>query len=266
MGSNNNPVGMSHAIQLLEQLKASFISELPERSNRLEELTLTFGHQPENRERYEELYRAVHSLKGSGGTHGLPIITQICHQLEDHLNNLSERNQGVDNDFIDVCLSHIDLIQQTAQLASQDNPDFSGIEQTLEQIKQYILQDRYSGLIVDSSSVMTMMCQDALSGLPVQLSLVDNGLLALERLRQTRFDFLITGRALKVLNGTALIAALRASESVNRDLKIIMLTTASPKDFPPHSRPDYLLHRDTHLADNLADTVSGLLSQIRGKK
>jgi len=266
MGSDDNPVGMSHALQLLEQLKASFISELPERCNRLEELTLALGHQPKNRERYEELYRAVHSLKGSGGTHGLPIITQICHQLEDHLNSLSEQHQRVNNDFIDVCLSHIDLIQQTAQLAGHHNPDFSGIEQMLEQIKQYILQDRYSGLIVDSSSVMTMMCQDALSSLPVQLSLVDNGLSALERLLQTRFDFLITGRALKVLNGPALIAALRASESVNRDIKIIMLTTASSKDFPPHSQPDYLLHRDTHLADNLADTVSGLLTQMTGKK
>jgi HPt (histidine-containing phosphotransfer) domain-containing protein len=263
MGSDNNPGGMSHALQLLEQLKASFIRELPERCNRLEELTLAFGHQQENREHYEELYRSVHSLKGSGGTHGLPIITQICHQLEDHLNSLSEQGRDIDNDFVDVCLSHIDLIQQTARLATQQNPDFSDIEQELEQIKRYLLQDRFSGLIVDSSSVMALMCQDALSSLPVQLSLVDNGLSALERLLQTRFDFLVTGKELKVLNGVALISALRVPESVNKSIKTVMLTSTYGTNLPIGGKPDYLLTKDSSLPEKLKETVSQLLREVK---
>lgn len=267
MDENRKQAGMPHALQLLEQLKATFVSELPERCNQLETLAIALGNQPKNRETYEELYRKIHSLKGSGGTHGLPIISQICHQLEDFLNiytNESHRIAG--SHFTDTCLRHIDLLQSSARMAQEQNPDFAPIEQALEHIHQDLLQDSYSGLVVESSTVMALMCKDALADLPVQLSLMDNGLAALERLLHKRFDFLITGKALETLNGVALISALRASESINKNIKIIMLTATSKSDLAAGGRPDYLIHRDADLPENLNQTVQLLLKELARKK
>jgi chemotaxis protein histidine kinase CheA len=263
MDGKKKQAGIPHALKLLEQLKATFIAELPERCSQLEALALALGNQPANLDVYEELYRKVHSLKGSGGTHGLPIISQICHQLEDYLNSQGNAGAGVASpSFTDTCLQYIDLLTSTARIAREQRPDFSPIEQALEHIHQELLQNRYSGLIVESSQVMALMCRDALADLPVELSLMDNGLAALERLLHKRFDFLITGKSLETLNGAALISALRASESINRNIKVVMLTSASKTDLPPGGRPDYLLHRDARLPENLNQTVRQLLNEL----
>lgn len=263
MGDNNNMASRPHTLELLEQLRASFVAELPERCNKLEELILTFGGDPHNHGLYEELYRAVHSLKGSGGSYGLPIITQICHQLEDQLNSLNTQHWGIDEDQIDVCLKHIDLVRQSAQLTANTEPDFSSIEHALSNLKEGLLQDRFSCLIVDISSLMAMMCKDALTGLPVHPSMADNGLAALERLLHNHYDFLVTGKELKVLNGAALISALRASESANRNIKTIMVTSTADIHLPPGGKPDYLITRDKKFPEKLHATAKELIQGIK---
>jgi len=66
---------------LLEGMRADFLAELPERCDSFDESILALEKSPDDREAFNELYRGVHSLKGSGGTHGLSIITTLCHQL-----------------------------------------------------------------------------------------------------------------------------------------------------------------------------------------
>lgn len=262
MDSENTQTGISQALQLLEQLKEAFLSELPEQCNGLSTLTLSLGKQPGNREIYEELYRKVHSMKGSAGTHGVPIISQICHHLEDHLCTVDDGTTQINNRFIDICLSYVDLVQTAADIAQNRHPDFTAVENDLEHIRQEVLEDKRCGLIVESSVMMALMCRDALSKLPVQLSLLDNGLIALERLLQAKFDFLVIGKELKILNGAALISALRASESVNKNIPAIMLTSTRAAKIPPSGRPNHLIQRDMKLAGNLADTVKQVIRDI----
>ena len=69
--------------QMLLQLRKTFLEDMPEKLDRLESLLLEIEKNGDGGEVFNELYRIVHSLKGSGGTHGLHIITTICHQLED---------------------------------------------------------------------------------------------------------------------------------------------------------------------------------------
>ena len=61
--------------KMLRQLRATFLDELPERLDRLDNLLLDIEKLgAATGEEFNELYRGVHSIKGSGGTHGLHII------------------------------------------------------------------------------------------------------------------------------------------------------------------------------------------------
>lgn len=257
--SQNTALDISHVEQLLQQLKKSFLDELVERCNELELLSLALANKGGVDDNYDELYRKVHSLKGIAGTHGVPVISTICHHFEDHLNVLEDDFSNIDEDFIDVCLVYVDLIASTAREAMKADPNYTETEKRLEEIRQTLLEDNLAVLIVESSPLMVKVYQNALSQLSVQTIVVGDGLQALERLLQERFDLVITGNALKTLNGVALISALKASESVNSDIHTIMITSTTNIQFPAGVEPDYLIHRTSELAKDLAVVVDGLV-------
>ena len=138
---NNTPPDLSHAEQLLQKLKESFLDELAERCNEMELLVLAlaspeFASKDDVLDNYDELYRKIHSLKGSAGTHGVPLISTICHHFEDRLTFLEDDFGNMNEDFIGVCLAYVDLINNTAEEAMSEDPNYTAIENRLEQIRQ----------------------------------------------------------------------------------------------------------------------------------
>ena len=65
---------------VLAGMRDTFVGDLPDRCDLLEDCVLMFGQGDEDT--FDELFRHIHSLKGAGGTFGLPVITRICHQFE----------------------------------------------------------------------------------------------------------------------------------------------------------------------------------------
>jgi len=260
MAENSSQAPMSHTLKLLEQLKANFLSELPDQCQELSTLVLSLTQHPENQSIYEDLYRRVHSLKGSAGTHGIHVISQVCHHFEDLLGTLDDASTQINNTFANNCLSYVDLIQDAIKAAQHAHADYTAIEHELEHIRQTLSKNNYRGMVIEPSATMTLMCKDALSSLPVQLSLLNNSLTALERLLQEKFDFLILGKELKPLNGVALISALRVSGSVNSSMPTIMITSDAKKGIPEYAKPNYIVKRDIQLTDNLARAIESIIN------
>jgi chemotaxis protein histidine kinase CheA len=245
---------------LLESMRADFLAELPERCDDLEAMTLALENTLDNRDTYQNYFRAAHSLKGLGGTHGLPIITTLCHQLENLLTEAeADADAGFDTVFTNRALALIDLLRQSALVASQERPDYTSIEADLDEQRSLVLQRRSAVLIAESSRMMSGLCQKALEGLPLQLTVVDNGLTALERLLLDPFDLFIVARELKVLNGVGVAAALRASQSRNREIPILLLSS-SMKDIPSHAKFSAIIARDQQLVDKVSHQVMELLA------
>ncbi len=242
---------------LLGGMRADFLAELPERSDSFEGSILTLEKSPGDREAFNELYRGVHSLKGSGGTHGLSIITTICHQLENLLSE-TEARQEFSTAFATRALAYVDLLRQVEPAARQAQPNFSAIVAELETLHRLRLQRRKAGLIAESSSVMTGLYQKALETLPLQLTVVDDGLTALARLLHEPFDFVIVGRELKELNGLALMIAVRAAKARNQDIPAI-LVSSKRGSLPDQARFSATLSRDQKLAENLVAVVRTIL-------
>ena len=244
--------GMDKFQQLLREMRNSFLAEVPERCDQIETLLLALEARLDDRESFNELYRNVHSLKGSGGTHGLVVISNICHQLENILARFDAG--GLDGEAISLSLTHVDLLRQVIERAYNEEDDFADIQGALVELQPRTKQARRSVLIAESSAMMAKLCQKALAGEQVQLTLVQDGLSALQHLTRDRYDLLVLGRELAQLNGIAVVAALRAANSNNSQLPVILLTS-NHTGLPEHLHIDQVIPRDNQLASRLAAAV-----------
>lgn len=152
----------------------------------------------------------------------------------------------------------MDVLRRIETCARQGRPDYSAIEAELEALRRVTLQRRKACLIAESSTVMTRVCQKALEALPLQLTVVDNGLTALERLQHEPFDVVIAGLELKELNGVALMAALRTARARNQDIPAVLITSKR-EAIPASAEFKAVILRDRNLADALFTKVSDIL-------
>lgn len=243
---------------LLEGIRESFIDELAELCNHLENLIISLEHAPDDQEAFNRVFMAVHSLKISSSIHGVGIVSNICHHLENFLSDTLAKH-AFNPAFTGAALSFVDLLRRSEAPARNENPDFTTIEGELEQLRLSTLQSRKSILIAESSSMMSRIFQKTLTALPVQSTLVNNGLAALDLVIREPFDLLIVGRELKDLNGIAVLSALRLSQGRNQDIPAL-LVTSNHDGIPEHIRVSEILPRDSKLEGHLREALGKILT------
>jgi two-component system, chemotaxis family, sensor kinase CheA len=85
-----------------------FKVEVSEYFERLESRLLQLEHDPENLEIIGEIFRIMHSMKGSGGMFGFDLLSDVTHDLESLYELFRYGNQRVDSDLISFTLDSID--------------------------------------------------------------------------------------------------------------------------------------------------------------
>jgi CheY-like chemotaxis protein len=88
-------------------------------------------------------------------------------------------------------------------------------------------------LIVDDEFGLAEMLREMLSELDYEVTLAINGRLALERLRERRFDLVLTDLMMPVMDGAELAATLRSSDE-HRHMAIVLMTSL-PTAIPQQS-------------------------------
>lgn len=124
---------MNHVQELLTTLRKTYLQDLPNSIDAMESQILQLERQGFAIEIARELYRNAHSIKGSGGTHGMHIISDICHALEDVLSRIIEQ-QGKDMAALAaLSLAHIDLLRELVELYQAGlNPREDEVRQRLQ--------------------------------------------------------------------------------------------------------------------------------------
>lgn len=239
--------------QMLLQLRNTFLEDIPEKLNRLDQLLVTMEKAGADSESFNEFYRIIHSLKGSGGTFRLQIITTICHQLEDLLNT-TDGGTKYTPALIAISLNYVDLLRMTLEQIHAGNESFPQIEELLNGLRKQLAQKQFTVLIVDNSKLLTQIYLEALAELPLRPVVVGDGYIALMRVLTEPFDLLITTNEIPVLNGIALIGALKLSASKNRNIKTILITSNNnlAKSRNRATDADYTVIKDAELAQNLS--------------
>ena len=243
--------------QILAELQAGFIDELPDRCAAIEAQVLALERGEDAA--FNELYRLVRSLKGAGGTFGLAIITTICHQFETFLSLTHADFKQAESA---IALRYVDLVRSAVQPAGREPAGVAAIEHSLEKLRSKNMGGRFSLLVVEGSAAMRRLYQEVFASRPsVHVQMAETGLSALERLLHEPFDLLVASREMSDLNAIALTAAVRESGRCNKDIPVIVITS-NPKPVPAHLKIRARIRRDPKFAQQLLGHVNELKAEI----
>jgi CheY-like chemotaxis protein/HPt (histidine-containing phosphotransfer) domain-containing protein len=238
---------------LLKQLRDEFISEFPERCYGVEEAVLAFEQGRPGA--FDDVYRKVHSLKGSGSQFGFSVVTSICHQFESFLSSGGFNTEQLSMNY---ALSYVDLLKQTAEIINEDNPSTHSIEQELAELRKSSMPGRATVMLIEPSASRRKLCQGVLSQLGVRIVVQDRGMVALEQMLHEPFDLIVAARELPDLNTVAVVAALRESSGKNKNVPVILVSSNSTP-IPDYLQINAVLARDAQFIPNLAKVASNIL-------
>jgi chemotaxis protein histidine kinase CheA len=240
---------------VLQKLKEKYLTELPAKIDDMEEIALRMENRNGFLENSPELYRLAHSLKGSAGSYGFPDLTAICHRVEDYLEPENFDVSSAPGDVSDLILRHIDLMREYVLLVQDGETLFSHIGDKLNSLKRDNLAEIYSGLLVDGSLTTSQLCLSTLKQYPIEFTVVQDGITALERLLAEDFDILITAMELVNLNGLALVAASHMSSRSKETISTVLITSHNIESHGRGSDPDFVVLKDENMASNLCAVI-----------
>lgn len=87
-----------------------FREEVKEYLDRLEAGLLILENNPENKDVIEEVFRIMHSMKGSGGMFGFDLLSEVTHDLETLFDIFRSKKRVIDSITINFTLSSIDIL------------------------------------------------------------------------------------------------------------------------------------------------------------
>lgn len=124
----------------MEEYNKIFITEANEFIHSLESALLTLENNPEEKKKINEVFRLMHSLKGSGAMFGYDEMSNFTHHLETLFDEVRNGNLKLNQDIISFTLNSLDHIKE---LLSSDIPveTKKQSEVLVQKIKQFLVTD-----------------------------------------------------------------------------------------------------------------------------
>lgn len=119
-----------------EELKKIFIEEATEIIERLDIQIIDFEEDPSNKDLLNDLFRGVHTLKGSANSFNFTKLGDFVHHFEDLLDYHRNSNEEISSERIDLFLDGVDVIKGVFNYEMEIESSLpSNYEQTLEKIQ-----------------------------------------------------------------------------------------------------------------------------------
>ena len=242
---------------MLASLRENYLRDLPGHIDEIEQILLDLERAGFDLSMCRELYRQVHTLKGSGGTYGLDFLSDICHPFEDLLSSLIESPMLVKQGAIALGLQYVDLMRKACLVYSMDCEPSADLKLNLHALRQRASRNSHSALIIEGSEVVLNMIKETLKEYGFRVEVARDGYLALGRILAEPFDLLVTGLENKRLNGLALISAVQKSGVRTGKTKTVLLTASQ---LHAHADlPDYVVRKNADLKAHFRQVLEQIL-------
>lgn len=251
---------MEQVKEMLAVLRRHYLQDLPTHIDDIEKILLSFERDGFEIDACRQMYRLVHSLKGSGATYGFDFLTEICHPYEDWINRLIEQPQSLSRQQIEIALAYVDLLRQTGAVYARDAEPDSQMRDRLQALRQRHSPHPHSAILVDGSDVVISLLRDVVSEQGFRVEVVRDGYVALGRLLVEPFDLLITGFENQRLNGLALISAVQHAGTRANKTKMVLLTSNDHLELPPS--PCVVLKKNAALKEQVQVLAKELAAQL----
>ncbi|MCC6544084.1 MAG: chemotaxis protein CheA [Nitrospirae bacterium] len=127
----------------MQELIRDFVLETDEVLEGLDQCFVKLEEDPGDLGLINEIFRAVHSIKGSAGFLGLTRLVDVAHQSENVLNKLRQQEMQASSETIDIILESVDVLKvlmtevkdKTGELA-----DINSINRKLTLLMEYSSQ------------------------------------------------------------------------------------------------------------------------------
>lgn len=101
------------------KLKEIFIEEANEIIEKLDVDIINFEEDPTDKELLNELFRGVHTLKGSANSFGFSKLGEFVHHFEDALDYYRGCDDEITSHIIDVFLEAVDIIKEVLEIETE---------------------------------------------------------------------------------------------------------------------------------------------------
>jgi two-component system, chemotaxis family, sensor kinase CheA len=108
----------------IDQLRESFVEETRDLINELEDILLSSEIESVSSEIIDQIFRSIHTIKGSGGMLGFDKVLAVTHDLEDIYDRVRSKELAFSSELKDISLETIDILKKL--LSSNEilnNPD-----------------------------------------------------------------------------------------------------------------------------------------------
>ena len=144
----------------IKSLLKDFFEEAFDMLDRLEQNILILDKDRNNTDAIQEIFRAVHTLKGSAGAVELFDTQKYAHRFEDLLDLIRNNQIKVDDKTIDILLKGIDILKELINGASAEKEYSGNIEEEIKNLENF-KNLKLSGVI--SESINTKSEKDSIS-------------------------------------------------------------------------------------------------------
>lgn len=139
-----------------EQLKQIFIEEATEIIEQLDIKIIDFEEDPTNKDLLNDLFRGVHTLKGSANSFGFSKLGEFVHHFEDLLDYHRNSDEEIATDRIDLFLDAVDIIKGVFEFEVGNLTELpSGYQDNLDKIQKALNlgdeEDSSEGTLADLS-------------------------------------------------------------------------------------------------------------------
>ncbi len=115
-----------------------FLIEAKELIENVDKNLLILEKEPDNSDCLNNVFRAVHTIKGTSSFMGLEKISNFTHELENALNLMREKKLLIDEQVMDIILESIDLIKLLIQDVENGFDSNINIEESKAKIEKLI--------------------------------------------------------------------------------------------------------------------------------
>ena len=96
----------------IDQLRVSFVEETRDLINELEDVLLSLDVNAVDTETIDQIFRSVHTIKGSGGMLGFEKVLEVTHDLEDIYDKVRSGDMAFSMELKDISLETIDVLKE----------------------------------------------------------------------------------------------------------------------------------------------------------
>jgi len=125
-------------LSVMEQLQASFLPEAADLLADMSEALLLLEQEPRNMDLINRVFRAMHTLKGSGATAGFRRLASFVHHVEEVFDRIRNQQMETTPDLIDAALKAADCCAIMLQMKPDSEVPLKSADDVLAAIRMFL--------------------------------------------------------------------------------------------------------------------------------